>query len=74
MTIEEELLSIGKTLKEFWMILLGQCINAFTAHKNLTCTNFNTNHVYFWCLLLEEFKPMIHYIPSSKNEAANTLS
>ncbi len=40
MTIKKEILSIIKTLKEFWMILLGQHINVFTDHKKLMCTNF----------------------------------
>ncbi len=42
MTIEKELLSVVKTLKEFWTILLGQCINVFIDHKNITCANSNT--------------------------------
>ncbi len=36
--------------------------------------NFNTNCLYCWHLLLEEYGPMIHNIPGSKTEAADALS
>ncbi len=73
-TIEKEFFFVIETLKEFLTILQGQRINDFTDHKNLTCANFNTDHVYHWWLLLEEYGPMLCYIPGNKNEAANALS
>ena len=73
-TIEKELLSVVETLKEFRNILLGQRINVYTDHKNLTCSNFNTDRVYRWRLLLEEYGPNIHYVKGSTNEAADAMS
>jgi len=35
-TTERELLSIIETLKEYWNILLGQQIEVFTDHQNLS--------------------------------------
>ena len=67
MTTEKELLSIVETLKEFHTILLGQHIKVYTDHKNRTYTNFNTERVPRWCLLLDEFVPEIIYIKSSEN-------
>ena len=32
-------------------ILLGQRLIVFTDHKNVTCTNFNTDRVYRWRLV-----------------------
>ena len=73
-TTECELLSIVKTLKEFKNILLGQQIMVYTDHKNLTYKNFNTEHIMQWCLLIEEFGPIIEYIKGPKNVVANPLS
>ena len=73
-TIERELLSIVETLKEFRNILLGQVIKVHTDHKNLTCTNFNTDRVFRWRLLLEEYGPEIIYIPGEHNTAADALT
>ena len=73
-TIERELLSIVETLKEYRNILLGQRIRVYTDHKNITCSNFNTDRVYRWRLLLEEYGPEIHYVKGSTNEAADALS
>ena len=46
----------------------------YTDHKNLTYKNFNTEHVMQWCLLIEEFGPIIEYIKGPKNFVANVLS
>ena len=71
---EKELLSIVATLKEFRNILLGQQITVFTDHKNLTCTNFNTERVMRWRLVLEEFGPDLQYIKGENNVVADALS
>ena len=58
-TIEKELLSIVETFKESCTILLGSVIRVHTYHKNLThwLTEFTTQRVLHWRLLLEEFTP-----------------
>ena len=73
-TTEKELLSIVETLKEFRNILLGHHITVYTDHKNLTHTNFNTEHVMRWRLILEEFGPELKYIKGENNVVANSLS
>ncbi len=37
-------------------------------------THFNTNCIYCWHLLLNDFGPNICYIPGSKNKATNALN
>jgi len=61
-TTERELLAIVETLKEFRNILLGQQIQIHTDHRNLTYKNFNTERVFHWRLILEEFGPKLLYI------------
>ena len=73
-TTERKLLSIVETLKEFRTILIGQNIEIYTDHKNLTCTNFNTDRVIRWRLLLEEYGSKIYYIKGTENEAADAMS
>ena len=73
-TTERELLAIVETLKEFRNILLGQQIYVYTDHKNLTCTNFNTDRVMRWRLILEEYGPKIIYTKGKTNIVADALS
>jgi transposase InsO family protein len=73
-TTEKELLSIVATLKEFRNILLGQTITVYTDHKNLTYTNFNTERVMRWRLVIEEFGPELRYIKGESNVVADALS
>lgn len=73
-TTERELLAIVETLKEFRNILLGQRINVYTDHKNLTYKNFNTDRVMRWRLILEEFGPELHHLKGEKNIVADALS
>jgi hypothetical protein len=72
--MERELLSIVETLKEFRNILLGQRIQVYTDHLNLTYVNFNTERVMRWRLLLEEYGPELYYIKGTKNIVADALS
>ena len=74
MVMEEDLISIVETLKEFCTILLGQELKIFTYHQNITCKNFNTDRVLWWSLILEEYSPEIEYILGDKNKVAGTIS
>jgi hypothetical protein len=73
-TTERELLSIVETLKEFRNILLGQRIQVYTDHKNLTYANFNTERVMRWRLILEEYAPEFLYLKGEHNIVADALS
>ena len=75
-TIIKELLSIVETFKEFCTILLGASIRVHTDHKNLThrLTEFTTQRVLWWHLLLEEFNPTFLYKLGPSNILADTLS
>ena len=73
-TTERELLAIIETLKEFRNILLGQEINIYTDHKNLTYKTFNTERVMRWRLILEEYSPKFYHIDGPKNIVADALS
>ena len=71
---EIELLIIIETLKEFTTILLGQKLQIYTDHKNLTCEFFNTDKVLGWILILEEYGPDIEYIKGKKNIVSDGIS
>ena len=73
-TTEHKLLVIVETLKEFRTILLGQKIKVYTDHKNLTFSNFNTERVMRWRLVLEEYDPELVYIKGPDNVVADVLS
>ena len=62
------------TLKEYLKILLGQLIQVYKDNKNLTFSNFNTQRVIFWRILIEEFGPKIVYIPGPATIVANDIS
>ena len=73
-TTERELLAIVETLKEFRTTLLGQQIKVCTDHKNLTFTNFNTERVLRWRVVLEEHSPELIYIQGEHHLVADLLS
>jgi hypothetical protein len=73
-TMDQELLSIVETLKEFRFILLGQNIIIWTDHKNLIHNDLKTERVLRWQLLMEEHNPDMCYIKGPENIVADTLS
>ena len=73
---EKELLAIVETLKEFKGMLWGQSIVVYTDHKNLIqdALGMNSDRVYRWRLLLEEYGPEIIYIKGIHNTVADAIS
>ena len=74
--IKNELLRIIKVFKEFRQILLGATIIIHIDHKNFTheITQFTSQCLLCWCLLLEEFNPTFKHLQRSDNLIANALS
>jgi hypothetical protein len=66
---EIELPAIAETLKEFKGMLWGQNLKVFTDHTNLMrdALGLNSDRVYQWRLLLEEYGPKIFYIKGIHN-------
>jgi hypothetical protein len=75
-TTERELLSIVETLREFKNILLGYEIEIWTDHKNLVheTTLMSSDRVMRWRLIIEEYGPIIKYIPGESNVVADALT
>ena len=75
-TIEKELLGIVETLKQFRHMLLGAEIEIYTDHKNLTykLSQYATQRVLRWRLLLEEYGAKFFYKKGSTNVVADALS
>jgi hypothetical protein len=71
---ELKLLAIVETLCEYKCILLRHLITISTDHKNLTFSNFTTNCITRWQLIVEEFGPNIVYLPGKRNIIADALS
>jgi hypothetical protein len=63
-----------ETLREYKCILLGHLITIYTDHKNLTFSNFTTDCVTCWRLIVEEYGPNIVYLPGKRNIIADALS
>ena len=73
-TIEQEMLAIVSTLKEYRNFLLGAEIVIYTDHKNLLSDNTINNRVFRWKATIEEYGPTLMYIKGHKNVQADALS
>ncbi len=71
-----ELIALVETLKEFKGMLWGQNIKVFTDHANLMrdALGLNSDRVYQWRLLLEDYGPKIVYIKGIHNTVADAVS
>ena len=67
-------MAIVETIKEFRTILLGQKIKVYIDNKNLTFSNFTTERVMRWRMVLEEYNPELVYIKGPDNIVADALS
>jgi hypothetical protein len=70
---ELELFAIVETLHEYNCILLRHLITIYTDHKNLTFSNFTTDCITCWQLIVEEYGPNIIYLPGKCNMIADAL-
>ena len=73
---EKELLNIVENLKELQNILLGNKIEVFTGHKNLTYEMIDIAYqrIYQWKSLIKEFGVTLIYIKGGANIVANDFS
>jgi hypothetical protein len=69
-------LAIVEALKEHRGLLWGQKIKVYTEHQNLIrdALGLNSDQVYCWRLLLEEYGPKIVSIKGIHNTVADALS
>ena len=56
------------------MFLLVEWLKKITENKNPACNDFNTDHILWWRLILEEYVQDIEYISWETNMAADALS
>jgi hypothetical protein len=70
----ELLVIVEPALHEYKCILLGHLITIYTNHKNLTFSNFTTDGITRWQLIVEEDGPSIVYLPGKCNIIADALS
>jgi len=49
-------------------------LHIHTDHQNLTHNMLTSQRVMHWCLYVEEFNPIFHYIKGSTNTFADALS
>ena len=75
-TMEQELLCVVETLKEYRNILFGHELIVYTYHKKLVYETLlmSSDRVMWWRLLLDEYRPTFKYIKGETNIVADALS
>ena len=72
---EKEMLAMVATLHEFKNVLLNYPVTIHADHMNLACdTTFKTSRVMNWRLKIEEFVPLLNWIPGANDPIAVFLS
>ena len=62
------------TIKELLTVILIHCITVYMNHKNIVYDIYTMKIVIRWCLLLEQYFPIIENILGTDNDVVDTLS
>ena len=71
---EKEFLSIFETLRTYRTMLLGAELHIHTDHRNLTFKSATSQRMLRWRVFIEEFGPILHFIPGEQNTCADYFS
>lgn len=67
---EKEFLSIFETSCTYWKMRLGAELYIHIDHRNLTFKRAALQLILRWQIFIEEFGPILHFIPGEQNTCA----